>query len=67
MTAAFLCELFAVRWCVCWVPSCVRNTMTQVMSTYERRYTYCEHNMHATIFTFLQVRIDWWRLADSMP
>lgn len=25
------------------------------MSTYERRYTYCEHNMHASIFLFLQV------------
>lgn len=28
---------------------------TQVMSSYERRYTYCEHNMHATIFRFLEV------------
>lgn len=25
------------------------------MSTYERRYTYCEHNMHASIFLLLQV------------
>eukprot|EP00752_Nemacystus_decipiens_P009822 g8764.t2 len=30
----------------------------RVMSTYERRYTYCEHNMHASIFLFLQVALD---------
>lgn len=32
-----------------------RHRPAQVMSTYERRYTYCEHNMHASIFLFLQV------------
>ncbi|CAN0317232.1 unnamed protein product [Discosporangium mesarthrocarpum] len=30
----------------------------QVMSAYERRYTYCEHNMHASIFRFLEAALD---------
>ncbi|CAM9678932.1 unnamed protein product, partial [Phaeothamnion confervicola] len=32
--------------------------ITQVMSAYERRYTYSEHNMHASIFPFLQAALD---------
>ncbi|CAM9552550.1 unnamed protein product [Ectocarpus sp. 12 AP-2014] len=37
----------------------------RVMSTYERRYTYCEHNMHASIFLFLQAALEVKAAADA--